>query len=176
MGLSIHTAQASTKASFDTRLHTCISGVILISTAIEMVHLKIACSIRTALSFSHNMANIPWGALCDYLMTGRTHAALPLPDTVKLPATSRRVQHFLAPAGLEIRLPFWVVRIGVGFDLDMPLYWRSRFSQQNDFSSRSIFFFFCCGKYPIPGVLGFKIFLFDPADSFIGMPSYRPSP
>jgi len=46
MGLSIHTAQASIEASFDTRLHHCVFGVILISTAIQMVHLKFACRIR----------------------------------------------------------------------------------------------------------------------------------
>ena len=65
MGLSIHTAQASTKASFDTRLHHCVLGLILMPTAIEMVHLEIACRIRPALRCFHNTANIPRGALCD---------------------------------------------------------------------------------------------------------------
>jgi hypothetical protein len=37
MGLSIHTAQASAKASFDTRFHNCISGVLRISMATGMV-------------------------------------------------------------------------------------------------------------------------------------------
>ena len=35
MGLSIHTAQASAKASFDTRFHNCISGRLMISTALR---------------------------------------------------------------------------------------------------------------------------------------------
>ncbi len=84
MGLSIHTAQASAKASFDTRFHNCISGKLMISTAIEMVHLKVACCIRPALGSLHNMTNIPGGALCDGFLAGRTHAILPSPNTVKL--------------------------------------------------------------------------------------------
>jgi len=84
MGLSIHTAQASAKASFDTRFHNCISGRLMISTAIEMVHLKVACGIRPALGSLHNMTNIPGGALCDGFLAGRTHAILPSPNTVKL--------------------------------------------------------------------------------------------
>jgi hypothetical protein len=87
MGLSIHTAQASAKASFDTRFHNCISGRLMISTAIEMVHLKVACGIRPALGSLHNMTNIPGGALCDGFLAGRTHAILPSPNTVKLRTT-----------------------------------------------------------------------------------------
>lgn len=58
VGLSTHVAQAFTKATFDTRFHHCVSGVMLVSTAIEMVRPKIACRIRPALSLSHNMANV----------------------------------------------------------------------------------------------------------------------
>ena len=82
MGLSIHTAQASAKASYDTRLHNCICGVIMSPMAIEMVHLKIACSVRPALRFFHNVANAPRRALCDRFLTGNTHAILPPPHTV----------------------------------------------------------------------------------------------
>src|SRR6202040_2760333 len=46
MGLSIHTARASAKASFDTRFHHCSSGSLIISTTIEMVHLKVAAFRR----------------------------------------------------------------------------------------------------------------------------------
>ena len=113
MRLSMHTAQASTKASSDTRYHNCIFGILMISTATEMVHLTVACCIRSALGSLRNIANIARGAFCGQLLTGRTHAILPSPDTVKLPPTFRGVQHFLAPSGLEILLPFWVVWIGV---------------------------------------------------------------
>ncbi|KXS30948.1 MAG: hypothetical protein AWT59_2917, partial [Candidatus Gallionella acididurans] len=37
----------------------------MIPTAIEMVHFKIACCIRSAVSSFHNMSNIPWDAFCD---------------------------------------------------------------------------------------------------------------
>ena len=84
MGLSIHTALASAKASFDTRFHNCSSGRLIISTAIEMVHLKVACCIRAAFGSFHNVTNTPWGALCDWFLAGRTHAILRSPDTVKL--------------------------------------------------------------------------------------------
>ena len=57
MRLSAHTAQASTKASLDTRLHNVIFGVIRIPVAIEMVQLKIAGSIRpTLVKRSKNVA------------------------------------------------------------------------------------------------------------------------
>jgi hypothetical protein len=41
MGLSIHTAQASAKASFDTRVHNLLPG-ILTSMVIGMVQLNVA--------------------------------------------------------------------------------------------------------------------------------------
>src|SRR2546428_2435299 len=91
MGLSIHTAQASPKASWDTRLHNCVGGVRTISTAIEMVHREIACCIRPALRFLHDMASTPTSVLRDWFVAGGTQAVLPSPDTVKLGTTSRRV-------------------------------------------------------------------------------------
>ena len=147
-------------------------GVNLIPTAIEMVHLKIACRIRPALRFLHNTANIPRGALCDSRLTDRTQAILAVPDAVKFPSILGRTQHFLAPAGLEIRRPCWIMRIGVGFDLDMPLYRRIRFAQQDEFSSLPIFWFFCGGKCPGAGASGFEMLLLDPWRAFTGMPSY----
>ena len=47
-----HTAQASAKASFDTRFHNLFSGVLRISMAIEMVQLEIARCIRSAFGSS----------------------------------------------------------------------------------------------------------------------------
>ena len=90
-----------------------LSIQVMRPTTIEMVHQKVACGVCSALSFFHNMANIPRAVLCDSFLTGRTHSILPQPDTIEFPPTSRRVQHFLAPTGFEIPLPFRVVRIGV---------------------------------------------------------------
>ena len=56
---------------------TSFSGVLRISTAIEMVHLEVAGSIRPAISLLHNMRNIPTGVHCDGLLTVRTQAILP---------------------------------------------------------------------------------------------------
>ena len=95
---------------------------------------------------------------------------------MKFPSILGRAQHFLAPPGLEIRLPFWIMRIGVGFNLDMPLYWRIRFAQQDELSTLAILLFFCGGKCPGAGASGFEILLLDPSSAFIGVPSYRPSP
>ena len=44
-----------------------IFGVLIINMAIEMVHEKIACSIRSAVSFFHNVVNIPRRELGDGL-------------------------------------------------------------------------------------------------------------
>jgi len=82
MRLSEHTARASAKASVGTRLHNVVFGVIRIPLAIEMVHLEVAGGIRPAFSAWHNRASSPRGALCDGLLTGRTQAILPSPDTV----------------------------------------------------------------------------------------------
>ena len=65
-----------------------------------------------------------------------------------------------------MRCPLRVVRIGVGFDLDMPLYWHVRFLQQGKLSLRSILFFFYGGKYPVPGTSGFEVFLLNPFGTF----------
>src|SRR2546426_2762143 len=165
MGLSIHTAQASSTASCDTRLHNCVGGVRMTSTAIEMVKHKIAGRIRPALRFLHNMSSsTPRSALCDWFLAGRTQAILPAPDTIKLPATSRRVQHLFAPSGLEILGPLGVMQIRVGLNLDMPLYWRIRFLQQDELSLRPILLFFGGGKYPFPGAFGLKVFLLNPIE------------
>ncbi|MEA3104540.1 MAG: hypothetical protein QOF74_8780, partial [Caballeronia mineralivorans] len=47
-------------------------GKITISVAIEMVHLKIADSVRPALGLFHNMTNTPGSTLCDLLRAVRT--------------------------------------------------------------------------------------------------------
>src|SRR2546425_9434915 len=141
MGLSIHTAQASSTASCDTRLHNCVGGVRMTSTAIEMVKHKIAGRIRPALRFLHNMSSsTPTSVLRDWFLAGGTQAVLPSPDTVKLGTTSRRVQHLLAPSGLEILFPLRVMRVGGGLNLDVPLDWRVRFFQQGKSAVRGIFF------------------------------------
>jgi hypothetical protein len=176
MGLSIHSAQASSKAFCDTRLHNCVCGVRTISTAIEMVHLEIACCIRPALRFLHDMASTPTSVLRDWFVAGGTQAVLPSPDTVKLATTSRRVQHLLAPPGLEILFPLRVMRVGGGLNLDVPLYWRVRFLQQGELALRAILLFFGGGKYPFPGPFGLKVFLLNPSSAFMRVPSYRPSP
>ena len=123
-----------------------------------MVHLKVACCIRPAVSSLHNMRNIPAGVHCDGLKTVGAHAILPEPDTVKLTTPSRRVQHLLAPSGFEVRRPLRIVRIGARFDLDMPFYWRVRYLQQGDLSCRAILFFFCGGKYPVPEAFRLEVF------------------
>jgi hypothetical protein len=82
MRRSEHTARASAKACFDTRLHNVVFGVIRIPMAIEMVHWEVADGIRPAFSAMHNVTSSPRGALCDGLLTGRTHAILPSPDSV----------------------------------------------------------------------------------------------
>src|SRR5213593_89 len=176
MGLSIHTAQASPKASWDTRLHNCVCGVRMISTAIEMVQLEIACCIRPALRFLHDMASTPTSALRDWFVAGGTQTVLPSPDTVKRATTSRRVQHLLAPSGLEILFPLRIMRVGGGLNLDMPLYWRVRFLQQGELALRAILLVFGGDKYPVPGASGLKVFLLHPTGSFIRVPPHRPSP
>jgi hypothetical protein len=86
------------------------------------------------------------------------------------------VQHFLAPSGFEVLFPLRVVRIGVRFDLDMPLYWRVAFVKQDYLSLRSIFLLFCGCKYPLLGTSGFEVFLFNPFGALRWMPSCRPLP
>jgi hypothetical protein len=164
------------KASFDTRLQHLFCGIKQTTTAVEMVHLKITDCIRSALGFPPNMANIPGSLLCDQSLTGRAHARLSLPNTIKLTATFRRVQHFLAPPGLEVRFPLWVVWIGVRFNLEMPFYWRIRLIKQDMLFLRSIFAFLCGGKYPMSSPSGFKVFVLNPSGSLIRMPSYRSPP
>ncbi len=65
------------KASRDTRLHHVAFGMRTISTAIEMVHLKIAGRIRTAVRFPHNMTNAPRSIRCDWSLALRARTVLP---------------------------------------------------------------------------------------------------
>jgi hypothetical protein len=48
--------------------------------------------------------------------------------------------------------------------------------RDNEFLLPPILLFFGCGKYPVAGALGFEVFIFDPAGSFLWMPSNRPLP
>lgn len=50
--------------------------ILMIPTAIEMVHSKITRYIRSAIGSFHNKANIPWIVLCDWFLTVRTQAIL----------------------------------------------------------------------------------------------------
>ena len=84
MGLSIHTAQASAKASRDTRFHNGIFGRLMISTAIGMVYLKITRCVRSAFGSFHDTTNTPRDARRDGFLTVRTQAVLPEPDAVQL--------------------------------------------------------------------------------------------
>ena len=84
MGLSIHTAQASAKASRDTRFHNGIFGRLMIFTAIEMVYLKITRCIRSTFGSFHDTTNTPRDARRDGFLTIRTQAVLPEPDAVQL--------------------------------------------------------------------------------------------
>lgn len=58
MGLSIHTARASQKESFDPRLYNFLFGMSP-PMAIEMVHLKVACCVRPTVNPFHNVAEFP---------------------------------------------------------------------------------------------------------------------
>ena len=78
--------------------------------------------------------------------------------------------------GFEVLFPCRVVRIGVRFDLDMPLYWRVAFVKQDYLSLRPIFSFFFGSKYSIPDASGLKVLRFNPFGALIWMPSYRPLP
>jgi hypothetical protein len=84
MGFSIHTAQASAKASRDTRFHNGIFGRLMIFTAIEMVYLKITRCIRSTFGSFHDTTNTPRDARRDGFLTIRTQAVLPEPDAVQL--------------------------------------------------------------------------------------------
>ncbi len=136
---------------------------------IAMMHQKIAGSIRSALCFLYPMANIPSGALSDWLLTIRTSAILHQPDTIELPTAPRRVQHFFTPPGFEILRPLRIIRVGIRFNLGMPPYGGVRLLEQNPLSLRTLFFF-SGGKGPVSGPSGFKVFLFNPSGALIGMP------
>src|ERR1700741_2364903 len=98
-----------------------ISGVLLNSMTTGMVQLNVARCNRPTVGSFHNEAGDPRGTYCDRFLTGRTQAILPQPDPVELRAAPWQVHHPLAPSGLEVWFPLWVVRIGPGLDLDMPL-------------------------------------------------------
>src|SRR5881397_3153324 len=102
----------------------------MLPTASEMEHQSVACGVRPAINPFHDMLNSPRTVHCDLFLTDRACAVLPRPDAVELLSASHRVQHFLTPSGFEVLFPFRVVRIGVRFDLDMPLYWRVAFVKQ----------------------------------------------
>ncbi|MNB83142.1 hypothetical protein D3C76_236650 [compost metagenome] len=129
MRVSQHTAQASTKALLSTRRYLFNIDVLLISGATQMVDLKIDRRVRSAISQLYDVATVPRRIFGNGLMTDRAQAVLLPPDSIHLRSSLCRFEHFLAPAELEILIPVRVMRIGCGFDLDMPHDRRIRFFQ-----------------------------------------------
>jgi len=129
MRVSQHTAQASTKALSSTRRYFFNIGELLISGATQVIDFKINCRVCSAISQLYDVATVPRRIFGNGLMTDRAQAVLLSPDSIHLRSTLRRFEHFLAPAELEILIPIRVMRIGCGFDLDMPHDRRIRFFQ-----------------------------------------------
>ena len=95
--------------------------------AMEMVYFKITHCIGSAFCRFHDMPGSPVTVDRHRFMTSRADTLLLLPDTVQLASAVRLAPHFPIPARLKVGVPLWIMRVGIGFDLYMPLNWRVRF-------------------------------------------------
>ena len=113
------------------------------------------------------------GDLCIAL---RAESTLLIPEIAKSAGTPKRFQHVSPFAFFEVGFIGWIVRVGFAFDLDMPFDGSALGVVQPDFSRPSFVIagFTEEGPVPIP-TLG-KVFRFEPARTFVRVPSSCPFP
>lgn len=126
MRVSQHRAQASAKALLGTRLYIVDVGKLHIPWAPQVIDLKIRRCIRPTVTWFHNMAAVPRCVFGHWLEAGAAPASLLHPYPIQLCSTFYGREHPLAPARLEVLIPFRVVRVGSSLDLDMSHNWRVR--------------------------------------------------
>jgi hypothetical protein len=67
-----------------------------------------------------NMMVMPSREFGDLLVADGTDSLLFHPEVAQRPPVPQVVHHLYAQAFLEVHFPFWIVRIGLSLDFDMP--------------------------------------------------------
>ena len=112
----------------------------------------------------------------DFCMAQRAESTLFIPEIAKSTGTPKRFQHVSPFPFFEVGFIGWIVRVGFAFDLDVPLDGSALGVVQPDFICLSFVIagFTEEGPVPIPA-LG-KVFRFEPAWTFVRVPSSCPFP
>ena len=110
----------------------------------------------------------------DFCMAQRAESTLFIPEMAKSTSTPKRFQHVSLFPFFEVGFIGWIVRVGFAFDLDVPFDGSALGVVQPDFISLSFVIagFTEEGPVPIP-TLG-KVFRFEPAWTFVRVPSSCP--
>ena len=112
----------------------------------------------------------------DFCVAQRAESTLFIPEIAKSTGTPKRFQHVSPFPFFEVGFIGWIVRVGFAFDLDVPFDGSALGVVQPDFIGLSFVIagFTEEGPVPIPA-LG-KVFRFEPARTFVRVPSSCPFP
>ena len=80
-------------------------GILMIFIALEMFDFQIAHGICPAVAHFHNVTDNPRAAECDWCLTNRADAVLPLPYAIKLCHSPCRVPFLLTPWCCKVGFP-----------------------------------------------------------------------
>ena len=114
--------------------------------------------------------------LGDFCMAQRAESTLFIPEIAKRAGTPKRFQHVSPFPCFEVGFVGWIVRVGFAFDLDVPLDGSALDVVQPDLIWLSFVIAGFTEEGPVPiSALG-KVFRFEPARTFVRVPSSCPFP
>ena len=118
----------------------------------------------------------PAGDPGDCCMAQRAESTLFIPERAKSAGTPKRFQHVSPFPCFEIGFIGWIVRVSFAFDLDVSFDGGALGVVQPDFIGLSFVIAGFTEEGPVPITALGKVFRFEPAWTFVLVPSSCPSP
>ena len=144
--------------------------------ALGMKQNAVLSAAPTTLHAREAMVKAPTGEAGDFGVTHRAETMLFIPEKTKCTLTPKSFQHVICFALFEVRFTGRIVGIRVASDLDMSAY-RSVIGQsQPHFVRLPLVIAQFSDEAPVSISVLLKVFLFDPAQRLVSVPSPGPSP
>jgi hypothetical protein len=119
---------------------------------------------------------VPSGNLGDLLIADGAEAVLLFPEVAKPPPAFESGIHSHVEAFFKVLFPGWIVGIGRGSDLGVPLNADGRGREQTDYSLFSLFRGEGTGEDPAVWPFGGEVLIFGPSARVVPVPPARPTP
>src|SRR5262245_2675442 len=119
---------------------------------------------------------IPSRRFHDPLIADQAYSILFIPKIDELPISLQLLHHLYFEAALEVLFPSGIIRIGFSAHFGMSLNWGQAEIVQPHCLWLCVSSLDSSAKYPVPVILGAKVFLSYPVTGSVWMPSSRPTP